>query len=339
MTDHEQKNGLNKQLAAVEMALRPNGILYEIAQTALDEPIDLTPQEAGDVILKRKSQGGEPIEARWQLLEEADKKIVDTANLHVTAIYELAEQFGNRKSESLPDEELAKIDLEMSIWTVESGANRTSVVRRQLAIDAMYKIYGPDNLEDKTLFQFGGPGVVPYLRADESVNPAHAFAQEVAPDFLTEGNDFTEFDLNLATALQSGYEVLEDITDGIVANRVVMLRKAGNPQLILMQPKKTELGGLDDGFTAVANYLGSQNMAGKQLVISTNGQYRLKDELQARRWASTHDVNMLPAVALGDEPGYVVSHNGNNLTTANRAPIVYLNDFIVLSRMAAQEQA
>jgi hypothetical protein len=84
---------------------------------------------------------------------------------------------------------------------------------------------------------------------------------------------------------------------------------------------------------ALAPY-GTQRLRGKQFVIATNGQYRPKDEAQASQWADAHsELQMLAPVAIGDEPGYNVEHDGKTISTANRPATAYANEIVVLQRL------
>jgi hypothetical protein len=323
----EQNLGIELQKAFDE-----NGFMDSIAQTALEEPVTLTSTEIADIIVPRPPTG-ESLPERWQLLVDAKSHMSETAAQHEDDILVAASRTGMRHDEALSESDLVRIQPDAAIWTVEGGANRTSIVRRTLAIQAMQRIYGED-VSSRTLFQFGGGRPIPREKNGKP-NPEMTIAREIAPDFLPSDDSLVEFGLNLASALQSGYEVINDERDGSAAERLVFLYQAGFPELVLVYPHKTEKGGLEDGFSAIAGLVGS--LEGRQFVIATNGQYRPKDEAQADQWAKAHDLDMLPPVALGDEPGYSVNHKGQEITTAKRGPMVYVNEFVVLQRLLQED--
>lgn len=313
--------------AYAEDALRSSGVLHDIAQTVIEEPAALSPSDAGDVLLPPK-QPGEASEARWQLIEGAKDAVKAGATGNQEQILALATTLDMIRPESISAIDITRIDPEAAIFAVEGGANRTSVVRRQLAIEAVAAVYGPDAGE-ATIYQFGSDRPIPRERNDKP-NAEYTIATEIAGDFLPEDDSLTEIDLNLASARQGGYEVVSEEHDTDAAQRVVRLQKEGAPALILVQPYKVK-GGLEDGLESLSKM---GDVSGKQFVIATNGQYRPKDEVQAEKWAANEGVDMLPPVALGDEPGYTVRHNGRAITTAQRQPMAYLNEMVILNRQS-----
>jgi hypothetical protein len=331
MTEHDDGNidQLQKQLETLELAFRANGVLGEIAQGAVANGHELEPQEVADVLLPPK-QPGDAYQARWQLVEGAPDSIKAATNERSREIFGLAEQLGMRKGESLIQSDLERIDPANAVWVVEGGANRTSVVRRELVLQAMRALYG-NEVEAQVVYQFGSDRPIPQER-NGNPNPEYVIAQEIGGDNLPAEDTLDEFKLNLASALQAGYTIAGDESasaEGV--KQVLVLQKQGYPTLKLLEPEK-EARGLHDGFTSVTHLEG--NLEGRQFVIGTNGQYRPKDELQARQWAANHSVEMLPAVALGDEPGFAVEHNGREITTAERAATAYVNEMVILKRLA-----
>lgn len=308
-------------------AFAPGGLAYALSQVALAGEQVLNAGEVGDVIMPPK-RPGEDYQARWQLVEGAPKVIREEADRRREEIFALAANLGMRQETSLSDDRLKRIDPAKAIWLVEGGANRTSVVRRALAISAMRHFYKEDDLFYRPLFQFGGDRPIPQLRQDGNQNREYGVAREIASDYLPGADSLTEFDLNVASALQAGYT---EVTSTIVraeAKRETLLHRADSPMLVLVQPEKEE-GGLKDAF----RHIGKRTyLAGRQFVIATNGQYVPKDELQAEQAAHKLGVTMLPPVALGDEPGFEVEHNGTTIVTAERKPVVYINEFVVLWR-------
>lgn len=324
---HNQIPETELRAGVAEDALRPGGVLHDIAQNVLTEQIELNATETGNVLLPPK-QPGQASEARWQLIENAAGEVKAGAEARQEEVFALAERLDMKRAESISEQDIARIEPENAVFVIEGGANRTSVVRRQLATETVQRLYG-SNATLTTLYQFGSDRQIPRERKDGTPNPEHAVATEIAGDFLPAEDSLTEFGLNMASALQSGYEVVSDEDGGETAQRVVRLRRDGLPNLVLMQPHK-EKGGLEDAFTAMAKLY---DMDDNQFVVFTNGQYRPKDELQATQWARRNGVDMLPPVAIGDEPGYTVEHNGRQITTANRAPTAYLNEAVILERL------
>lgn len=332
--DDGDMDHLQQQLAVLDVAFRQVGVLGEIAQDVVSNGHELEPHEVADVLLPPK-QGGEPYRARWQLVEGAVDTVKTALNERAEDIFRLAKQLGMRKDREALQDDLERIDGEKAVWVVEGGANRTSVVRRQIIIEAMSAIYG-DGIKNKVVYQFGSDRPIPQLTRNRESgemepNKEYGIAQEIAGDNLPAEDSLTESMLNFAAAIQAGYRIVAHETDIEGVTEVITLEKTHAPTLKLVQPEK-QAGGLTDGFTAVSHL--EDDLEGKQFVIGTNGQYRPKDELQARRWAESHGVDMTPAVALGDEPGYEVEHHGQSIRTADRAPTVYVNEMVILKRLA-----
>jgi hypothetical protein len=327
-------NRITQREAALENALAPGGALYEVAIAALAEPTEsISPDEVAEIILPPK-QPGEASDPRWQLLEGAKDVIKQAAIERQEELFKLAEELDMRHQEALPESDLSRIDSDKSVWIVEGGANRTSVVRRALAINAMGWLIEGD-LSGQTVYQLGSDRPIPQERNDKP-NAEYGIAQEIAGDHLPHDDSLTEFGLNLASALQAGFEVEKDDQKPQAEHvaRAVRLRKLGAPQLILVQPKK-EKGGLSDGFRAVVELIPDSSHP-LQPVIATNGQYRPKDEMQAIEWAQENGIDILPPVALGDEPGFKVEHNGREIVTAGRGPMVYVNEAVILQRLRSK---
>lgn len=330
MDQHAEAEKLEVRLSTLEMALRPQGLLGEIAASVVDGDVVLEPSEAVDVILPPKN-AGEPAAARWQLVEDAPAVIKEAVDAKRAELLILAFDLGMRKHETVNDSDIERISPDTSIWVIEGGANRTSVVRRELAIEVMRKTYDDIDISEHVIYQLGsGERTIPRERNGQP-NAEYVIAQEIAGDFLPEDEELTEFGLNLASALQSGYEIDGTMENEFDVAKVIGLKKEGYPNLVLVQPKSTS-NGLKDGLSAVSNLL--HDIEGCQFVIATNGQYRPKDELQAVEWAKEHGLEMQAPVAVGDEPGYTVEHNGKQIKTAERAPTAYLNEMVILHRLA-----
>ena len=333
---------LKERAAEVQRALSPGGVLNTIASEAISTDAEITSSEAADIIMPPK-QPGDNYEARWELVEGASEVIKSAAETRKEEIYWLAERLHMLKSESIDEADLARIDKQSAVWMVEGGANRTSVVRRELAIEAMRQIYG-EQASWQDIFQFGSDRPIPRQREVDGeirLNAEFAVAQEIAPDFISDDFILTEFHLNVVSAMQAGYQKEEhwqSVNNRDIIENLVVLTKADSPRLLMIQPKKVK-GGLVDGINAVYEKI-MRDTAGTfvaephfQPVIATNGQYRAKDELQADVWAKEKGINILPPVALGDEPGYTVEHSGRQIVTAERAPMAYVNETVVLHRL------
>jgi hypothetical protein len=321
-------NDVEVRAAYAEHALRPGGVLYQIAESVVSGDVTLSPREAGNVLLPPK-QPGEASEARWQLIDGATDAVKASAAEHQDEIFNLADQLDLRKSESISQADVLRITPTHSLWLIEGGANRTSVVRRELANQMAAAVYGTD-IKWVNLYQFGSDRPIPRERASKP-NAEYNIAREIAGDYLPEEDNLTEFGLNVASALQAGYQLVSDENGGEAARRVVRLRKVDAPGLVLIQPHKTT-GGLEDAFNTMADGY-KIHLEGVQFVMFTNGQYRAKDEQQATLWAEQRGVDMLPPVAVGDEPGFEVEHNGKTVKTAVRASMAYLNEAVILERL------
>lgn len=277
-----------------------------------------TAADASNILMPPKPASGEP-KTRWQLLQDAKKEVVAAAEGKERELIELAQALDMRREESLSDVDIARIDKERAIWLIEGGANRTSIVRRSLAISAMQQLYG-DDLTDYSIYQFGSEAQKVPVERNGKPNPAYEIAQEIAGDYLREGDELNEFGLNLATALQSGWTI--ESHDG----NTVILRQDGMPDLVM-----SKVTTLRDGFDTIQADVG--NLTDRQFVIATNGQYRPKDELMALNWAKQRGISLLPTVVLGDEPGFTIEHRGKAIATAGRKPLVYLNEIVALQRL------
>lgn len=326
--------------AIIENELR-GGFLQDIAATKVEIlPENLTPREVAEIILP-EPKGGEPLEPRWTLVDAAETKeptkIVIAANnepiINTVKALELRKVvYGKRQPE-----DMGKIEREKATFLGESGANKTSIVRRRVAIKAMRELYG-DDLSSRTLHQLGGGRVISPTReitqsdgTKKTVsNTEHKTIRDLAGEFLPTTGSFTEFDANLATALAEGYEIsmIYDPIDALVVRKIELTNTDSvYPKLVLIQPAGK--GGLEAGFDAMRPLI-----EGRQLVITTNGQYRQKDIYQAGLWAEENGIEMLPPVALGDEPGDQFPFRDGEIVVPNRPEAAYINELIILWRLA-----
>jgi hypothetical protein len=322
-----------------------NGYLRKIALAIVDSlPEDVTPGEIAEVILHQPPKG-ESLKPRWTLVDEAEA--AESTRTAIAAntdrIISTVVTLGLRKilNGERQTEDIDKVDPEKAIFVVEGGANKGSVVRRGVAIKAMCEIYG-DNLESETLYQFGSERIISPTRkknmpggTTETVeNDEHRTICDLAGEFLPSKGSFTEFDATLATALAEGYEIstIHDDNQDVVAKHRIEMHHAdpAKPKLVIIQPAGKSLSA---GFDAVW----SETRHKTQFVIATNGQYREKDVYRAKIWADTNSIDMLPAVALGDEPGDTFSFRDVEIRVPNRPETLYINELIVLYRMAMRQ--
>lgn len=346
-------NEIERRAALVETACAPGGVINEIAQAALTERDEsLEAHVVPDVLMPRKDVDKD---TRFTLNENAKPAVKAAAEAHADKIFELAENLGMRRENSLAEAQLARINPDAAVFVAEDGANRTGAVRPHVLERAMTRIYGLSSVAQRVMYQIGSTRPIPREILDKKAsqaagkivykaNPELKIAKEMAPKYLSEDDKLTSFDLSVAYARQDGFTVTfdsskttRDIQLPDEVTRIVQLYKFGRPIRILVQPSEKNEGmnkGLMSGLEAVAAVVGVRNGEEPfQFVIGTNGQYIPKDELQADMWAEAHEVtNMLPPVALGDEPGFVTPHNGKEIVTADRAPMTYVTEAAVLER-------
>ena len=348
--EHRPSDEIERYFEVATEALSPGGVLNLVAQEALREPVDLAPHVAGDIILPPK-KAGERMDARWQLLEGASGVIKSSVANHGEAVLDIAVNAGLRRHESLDQTDIARVDLERVVPVVEDGANRTSVVRRELLIQALTEAAHVRGLSlDEvsppiTVWQLGSDRAIPRTRtvvdpatgeSNEVENAEYKVAVEIGGSYLPQNvetselrDSFTSFDVSLASAQQAGWRIVGEEASYEGATRLVRLERPGMPSLMLVQPERVD-GTLKDGFRALHRLI---NLEDKQLLVGTNGQYRAKDMLQASQWAGEAGVDLFPTVAIGDEAGFTVQHAGRTLVTAERSPAVYANELIILHRL------
>ncbi len=325
--------------ALIENQLIPGGFLYDVAAAKAEMPEGLSANEIAGIVLPEpapQTGSGVVLEARWTFVENAQAadgvKAANAANSD--RIFETAIALGMRRikdGERLP-EDTGLIDPAKAVYVVEGGGNKTSVVRRGVAIKAMKEVYG-DDISGNTLYQFGSGRAIPPTRKDTSANPEHKTIRELAGEFLPE-DTFTEFDANAATALAEGDFVDEDVdvSDNELNAKQLVMKHATDPtlpRLVLVQPSGPRL-------EEALNIFGKE-LEGRQIVLATNGQYRAKGQSQVDLWAADRGVKMMPTVTLGDEPGDSFDFKDGQIVVPNRPESAYVNDFIVLRRLALKQ--
>lgn len=323
------KETLSGQVTAAELALRPTGVLGQIAEKLVHGEgvnVALSSEEAGDVLLPNR----DATTPRWRLLEGAPQQRVALYEANRDQIFRTAREVGILQDESLPDGALECINLSNAVWIVEGGANKTHLVRPELAFRAMEKL-GID--ERRAVFEINGSRAIPRTRADSTENPEYKISMGLAPDYLKDGDALTEFGVKRAVALQQGYEVVSDVTTEDFA-RVLRLKNEHNERVIIQPMLKNEQG-VEAGLTVVDALLrheGGQSLEGRQIVGATNGQYRTKLALQVRHWAKKHATGIDGVVVLGDEAGFTLGHLGQEHTTLVRSAALYANEIVIIER-------
>lgn len=330
---------------------QPEGALYEVAAAKVPEmptgangrPVSL-PHEVYDIVTPQRDAGTGP--ARWEMVADASAKAKEAAEEHKDEILRAAIAVGMIN----PVEDSSAINAPKAVVVVQDGANKTSIVRRDVAAKGIREagINGTN-----PMYQFGSRdrAIVP-TRADGSDNPEHKLLRGLAGDYLPTG-EFTAFDANLATALAQGYEIetIIDTNPGrltdtmpdsarLAVNPITTFTRALElvheddetyPDLTLIEPKKGTFAGGLDAVKSIEAAKG-HDLEGRQFVIGTNGQYRPMIELQVTEWAEEQGVDMLHPVALGDEPGDEVRFGEQVFTTADRPPVLYANELSLFGR-------
>lgn len=195
------------------------------------------------------------------------------------AVLDLADEFGLR----LPvGHELPDIDDPLLI--IESGANRTSIVRRGLAEDMLGEDGG-------IMYQFGSSTrMIAPTHLDRSGkevdNPEYKVISADDICGALDGRTVSEFDVNIASAINAGYEIIDDTAETHIA------LQRGNINLIVIKA-----GSLKDGVAQLAD---SGVLNGRNVVVSTNGQYCTKSTIRTESVIAEKDVTIASIQAIGD---------------------------------------
>jgi len=344
---------LRRESKLIETQLiEPDGILHGLADAKTTGPLEDDPRKIASVII----DDPDATEKRAPRADLLDKTQAETASKEIIKansrqIIGLAERLGMRKlvnGERQP-ENIEAIDPRHAVFVVEGGANKSSIIRRGVAIKGMREVYRQNNepleevdLSGKTLYQFGAAREIAPTKdkkgADGTTtkvpNPEYETIRSLAGEHLPEEGPFTEFTASVATALADGYRIRElGPVEGNnkLVTRVELTHETNPllPKLVIIQPAAK--GKFKDGLTALHSL---ESLESKQLVMATNGQYRRKDECIAPTWAKDNNVNMLQSIALGDEPGDTFTFKGGEIKTDPRPEAAYVNEFVILWYLA-----
>ena len=320
-----------------------SGPLYDIAdakhfaekETGLPVamPFDETERVLAEIV-KRVSEG-QVLPPRWRMLEDTERTVKNVIIAHSSSVMNLADQIGMvRRGET---EDYSAIDPFRAIFAVEGGANKTSVVRRAVAEQAMRAVFG-NELQHEFLYQFGSNRLITPTLTDavsnvSRPNPEFNVVRSLAPE-LPADKPFTEFQANLATALADGYFIDSSSSykpgqDTSIPTIVLDHSNPSRPSLCLVQPEGKGLSGGLDALTQVIN------TAFRQVVVASNGQYRSKNMIVLRQFADRHpQLKLLAGVAIGDEPGDFAPFAHTAVETPARPLSAYVNELPIYHREA-----
>lgn len=328
---------------AATMALRPDGVLGEIAAQITSKPPGsepLTTDEAADVFLPRVSAGT----PRWELLDEASERRKELLGARVSEILEVARKTGILQIESIPSQDLDKLNPFTAEVVVQSGANRTPVIRPELA----RRVISDGGLRS-LMWEPVGDRTISRLRKDGALNPEYKIAREIAPGLPD--RDVDEYEVKKAV-IEAYDHTVNHIFEGDADKGLdaVLLEESlykGNgvictsPLRLLMRSRQGKGGeqGLQAGLTSIHEFMQRNDdestigFMNKSLVLVTNGQYRTAVKMQALDWAKKHEIPLRGVAAFGDEAGFTVNHLNRQFVTAERGPMVYANEIVVIHRL------
>lgn len=310
------------------------GSLHAIAAARVEElPENVTEQEVADIVLPDPNDGTEAaLEPRWTLVDraEAHNAVREVTQEQQDRIFGVANELGMRLLSGTGarlGEGVDEIEPGRAKFVVEGGANKTSIVRRGVAEKAIQAAYGPKSLAVR-VYQFGSDRQIAPER-NGAPNKEHEVIRSLTDEFAPD-EPFTEFDANLATALEDGYDFvsLDNTTDAEMAERVqnhMLVKSQFSPWLHLVQPKGKGLEGALDTLPITSH---------EQIVVATNGQYRPKARLQTALWAKRRKLDNMSILAIGDEPGDVFPYSRGDVTVPDRPASAYVNEMVVLWRLA-----
>ncbi len=276
---------------------------------------------------------GESAVPRYQLIQGANAAIKQVVETHGDDILAGAAAVGMRRTGNFAErEELSRLDLKncMPLHVIEGGANKTSIVRRGVMLDAGRAIdqirAQTDRAAGKDMsHRMGYPALAYQLGSDARKiapeSPEHKVIRELTGDYFAEDQTITELEANIATAIAAGYPAYEGFT----------LPAFGYPKepgvLFHLQSR-----GLVDGLGKISADF-DDNKKPNQFVIATNGQYRPKSELMVAQWALENDVSIGYPVAIGDEPGDRFAYRSGEIVVPTRPAMAYLNELAIYGRL------
>lgn len=248
---------------------------------------------------------------RWELIEQEQRDCTDSQR-HL--VFELADRFSLRLSEnSITDDELSLADVSGIDITLiaEGGANKTSIVRRGLLLDLCERKV----LSSNRIYQMGGGRTISKTREDGSDNPEYKVAREISGDYFPKDEQdkdkesITEFDLNVASALNQGWEVhqhsrhsVDQVPEYFEQDVILSRPDFDKPSIWALQPKEGTLkNGVASLIKSGIDPLSDNNR--QHLIVATNGQYRPKSEIQVAIACLATGFEPKKIIAIGDETG------------------------------------
>lgn len=312
---------------AKHFALTSEGLPYAM-------PFDET-ERVLDEIVKRVDEGQVP-PPRWEMVAQTEQTVKGVVEAHAGTVLGLASEIGMIRSGET--EYYSEIDPFKALFVVEGGANKTSVIRRAVAERAMHEMLGAE-LGNDILYQFGSNReIVPLFqnKDGDKPNPEHRIIRSIASS-LPEDASFTEFEANLATAIADGYFIdsspgEQSVRNPNISTTFLRHNNPTRPTLCLVQPEERGLAG---GLEALAQLT---NLAFRQIVVSSNGQYRPKNKVLLEQFSDKHkNLHLMPGVALGDEQGDSAPYLPlGALVTPERPLSAYVNEFPIYYRAATK---
>jgi hypothetical protein len=320
-------------IEAVESALSEGGVLHNIARQLTDFGGPLTNEEVGDILLPQK----DTTNPRWVMRDGVDGIKKDLYEQNEQAIADLARTAGILQDESLPQNVLEQIDRSNVLTIVETGSNKTFVVRPALAEAALSAVGLNSSIYIATT-----SNMIDLTLKDGKPNPAHKIISDLAPGYLDSTRDFSEFQAAVAVAMQSGYNVADSRNYIAHAEQRTLSRidQSTNSEYLRKIVRPYQNSKVPKGFLGTLSFLlhceekGKNLLEGKQLLLVTNGQYRTKLGMMASKWAMANNVELAGnPIVTGDEAGFSVNHLGQDIVTAQRKANTYIPELVVIYRI------
>lgn len=206
-------------------------------------------------------------------------------------IFNLADRFGMR----VPLGKEVPAPIKQPLIIVESGANKTSVNRRAVGESFLNVCSAADHSTERLMIQFGSNRLIGPYRKDRNnsivANNEYSIVSSICGGL--NGQPLTEYAVNCASALEEGYDVVDDVGSSFGGIHFYHPEKKITLFVMAAQTFRDGIARLvDDGYTNNRN-----------LVVCTNGQYRPKDELQAWKVVRQKNAPVSSIRAIGDETG------------------------------------